>query len=151
MSASPAAIPICAAPGCGGKLPERGERGPVRYYCSDACRQAAYRARRRTEAAPVELVAVDVSELIPFTPDDGMVLPGEVRTDEGPRPLATVLDGSGMASTDEQVAAAVLAAREIAFTLGRLAHEARQPFAFRCAALGQDLSRSLSRHFGAAL
>lgn len=132
---------------CGDALPARGRKGPVRSYCSSKCRVAAHR-QRKAVAEPQDPVPLDLSELVPYVPDDGLALAMEGMP---ARPLGVVLDGTAMGSTDEQVASAVLVARELAFTFGRLAQEARAPFAYRCAAIGKDLQRSLLRHFGAAL
>jgi endogenous inhibitor of DNA gyrase (YacG/DUF329 family) len=36
-------------PVCGADVPSAGRRGPRRTYCSEACKQAAYRRRARGE------------------------------------------------------------------------------------------------------
>ncbi|MDQ6898064.1 MAG: hypothetical protein M3072_00885, partial [Candidatus Dormibacteraeota bacterium] len=38
---------------CGAEVPASGRRGPRRTYCSEACKQAAY--RRRARGAPEDL------------------------------------------------------------------------------------------------
>jgi endogenous inhibitor of DNA gyrase (YacG/DUF329 family) len=40
-------------PVCGADVPPSGRRGPRRTYCSEACKQAAY--RRRARGAPEDL------------------------------------------------------------------------------------------------
>src|SRR5207244_2338014 len=40
-------------PVCGAEVPPSGRRGPRRTYCSEACKQAAY--RRRARGAPKDL------------------------------------------------------------------------------------------------
>src|SRR4030088_1544371 len=40
-------------PVCGAEVPPSGRRGPRRTYCSEACKQAAY--RRRARGAPEDL------------------------------------------------------------------------------------------------
>lgn len=52
--------PGCAREGCHKLAIKRGETGPPRRYCSAACRQAAYRQRRRGQTA----VAVEERDVI---------------------------------------------------------------------------------------
>lgn len=50
----------CANGGCSNDAAKKGVTGPPRRYCSDRCRQAAYRQRRASQpAVTVATVATD--------------------------------------------------------------------------------------------
>jgi len=117
----------CSAPGCTNALPSRGRRGPVRVYCSPACRVAAWRSRARVrELAALQPAAWGQSEA----------------------PLEAPATSS--VPTDEQVARAILSGRGVAAALEVLGREARPEFAWRCEKAGEEITRVLDTYFEGA-
>jgi len=104
---------------CGAELPPRppGRGGHPRRYCSDRCRQAAYRSRRQIEPPPELAGAFDLPPL-PLSPPP-----------------------------DELLAQAILEARGVAATLASLAPVVRREFAWRCECAARDVRRAMDSYF----
>ena len=110
-------IPTCYQ--CSAPLPPRppGRHGPPRRFCSDRCRKAASRARRRIDLEPP---LAFVCELPPLPPT--------------PNP-------------DELTMRAVLEARGAAATFARLAPIARRDFGWRCERAAVEIKRVVDDYF----
>jgi hypothetical protein len=105
---------------CKGPLPPKGSRGPAPDYCSQSCRQAAYRARRRRSARLESAGLPQPAQTIPrLTPADA----------------------------DSQVARAILEARSVAGAFVRLGREARVELAWRCGKTGEAMLDAMDRYF----
>lgn len=113
-------IPLCVV--CNAPLPPAGRRGPARQYCSNRCRSAARRGRARSftyyGASPGE-EPLEASEVAQFR----------------------------SASTDEQVARAIIEAIGLVNSLRRLGRDARPNLRWRCARLAESLETALKRDF----
>lgn len=117
-------IPICVT--CRRPLEPRAEpRGRPRLYCSDACRRRAWRDRQSTVAileaydAPAPTPAVNPAPSLPPA-----------------------------ASTDDQVARAVLELTHIGGAFARLSREARPELAWRAELLAAKIREGLDDLFG---
>jgi len=110
-------IPLCSY--CSHEIPTRspGRPGRPRRFCSDYCRKAAYRARRRRTLEPALAFTYELPALPP-TP-----------------------------SPDELTVHAVLEARGAAATLARLVPVVRRDFSWRCERAAAHIARSIDDCF----
>ncbi len=110
-------IPRCSWCAAEITLRSPGRPGRPRRFCSDRCRKAAYRARRRRDLEPALAFVAELPELPP----------------EG--------------SPDELIAQTVLQTRGAAATFARLAPVARRDFAWRCEHAAVEIKRTIDDYF----
>ena len=103
-----------------GTAPAEGLARAGSDYCSQSCRQAAYRARRR-RSARLESAGL-------------------------PQPAQTI-PRLAPADADSQVARAILEARSVAGAFVRLGREARVELAWRCGKTGEAMLDAMDRYF----
>lgn len=116
-------IPLCAW--CSTPLPPAKKTGRPRRYCNETCRLTAFRHKQLVAAfdgAPIE--------------------PLSNRSAAAPAPGV---------NTDEQVARAVLEAKNLAGAFHRLGLEARPQFAWRASGMAQAIQSALVEFFEEAL
>jgi len=87
-ASTPTRCPGCTRPS-ETAVPGSGKRGRTRVWCSDACRQRAYRARR-SEAHTVEIRVTQATE--PHAPTEHTLDQCIVAVLESPQAVASVLD-----------------------------------------------------------
>jgi len=112
---------LCHGPACTNPVAQP-KSGGRRRFCSAACKQAAYRARR--------------NEIV-WEPLDPAV------AEHVPEPTPTP-------NPDEAVAGAVLEARTLAGTFHNLGRRARPQFAWRCTKTGEAIHSALDDYFEGA-
>lgn len=116
-------IPVCAW--CSKPLPQAKKTGRPRRYCSSVCRLAAFRHRQLiayVDGEPFESVG---------SPQEAVPAPG--------------------VNTDEQVARAILEAKNLGGSFLRLGHESRPEFAWRCTGTGTAILSALDEFFKEAM
>jgi hypothetical protein len=95
----------CGNGGCPNDAAKKGVTGPPRRYCSDRCRQAAYRQRREGQAlptAPTDPVADALTDAIVHFDTMFAALPGTTKRGTDGQLLMRIVAALRRAAADRQ-------------------------------------------------